>query len=107
MGWRKTELSVQVTDADGNKRYAIEVGTNDVETLAFDAKEPITVAIATVTDLSIAVPNTLVTAVAIAGNVANVTVSGFVRSHTYELAVTFTRADGRRWTRTLVLECVA
>ncbi|MDQ3540815.1 MAG: hypothetical protein M3440_09020 [Chloroflexota bacterium] len=85
----------------------IEVGTNDVETIAFDAGEPITGATTTITDLDAVTPDTLVTVPEIAGNVANVTVSGFLRGHTYELAVTFARADGRRWTWTLVIECVA
>lgn len=99
MAWRKTALSVSPA--------AIQVGSSDVETIAFDAGEAITDAMATVGDLDVATPDTLITDVAPEPTGANVTVSGFVRGHTYELAVTFERADGRRWTRTLIVECVA
>ena len=78
--------------------------------LAFDAQEAVTSASATVrrrgreTDVA-----GVVEAVNLVGTVATVTVVGtpLERGGTYELAVTFTDAANRRWTRTLDLVCVS
>jgi hypothetical protein len=95
-----------------------QMADTDRETFAFDAQSPITAASVVLTRLDtmdvVGGPVTNggpasgpIESVSINGTVVNVTVSGLTRTVTYELAVTFTGADGRRWTRTLDLACVA
>lgn len=98
--WRATDLSVSPP--------SYQMADTDRESFAFDAKEAITGATAVLTrlDTMAAVPASI-ESVTVATPLATVVVSGLIRGITYELAVTFTRSDGRRWSRTLILECVA
>lgn len=83
-----------------------QMGSNDTESFAFDAGEPIASAEAELVDyLTRKQAGTV--ASSIAGQVADVTVSGLVYGDVYEVIVTFTNADEISWSRTLVIECVA
>lgn len=98
--WRATDLSVDPP--------SYEMGSADEETLAFDAAQPVTAVTARLVTLPGLVPASRATVTAtLVGTVANVVVSGIARGETYELSVTFSAADGRRWTRTLVIVGVA
>lgn len=99
--WRATSLSVTPASK--------EAAAGDRFTIVFDAGESITAVSVTATRLD---DGAIVTATVIASAVvnidaANVTITGLVRHKTYEVAVHFTTATGRRWTRTLVIPVVA
>ena len=99
--WIATDLSV-----DPPSR---QMADTDVETFAFDAGQAITAdtaAVLTRLNTGEAV-NDLIANTDVEGEVASVTVAGLTRGVTYELAVTLVNAAGRRWTKTLVLECVS
>lgn len=98
--WRATDLSVSPP--------SYQMADTDRRGLTFDAGEAITGATAELTALAtMTVTTGAVESVSISGTTATVTVSNLTRGETYELAVTFLRADGTRWTRTLVVLCVA
>jgi hypothetical protein len=98
--WQATDLSVSPPSR--------QVGSADRLKLQFDAGEAVTAGTAKLTRLDTGEnASSLIESAALAGQVLTVTVSGMVRSVAYELAVTFTGSDGVRWTRTLVLVCVA
>lgn len=98
--WQATALSVSPPS------YAL--ADTDRVALDFAAGEAITTATAALVQLpsrtSVAGP---VESVTVGAEGVTVVVSDLTTGVTYELAVTFTRADLTRWTRTLVLACVA
>ena len=99
--WTKTRLSVssksyQMADTD---RVAFSFAAG--ETLA-DATAQMQI-LPELTDASARIESTEVSG----ADTAVVVVSGLTRGKTYELQVTFERADETTWTRTLALECVA
>jgi hypothetical protein len=97
--WRVTSLSVSPTP--------YQMAAADRQAFRFNAEEPITGAVAMLTNLRtgavVALPAGSVTTEAEA---AIVTISGLTAGVSYQLAVTFTRSDTIAWTRTLILECV-
>lgn len=98
--WRATDLSVSPP--------SFQMADTDRESFAFDAGEAIVDATAVLTRLdTLATVPTSVESVIVATPLATVTVSGLIRGLTYELAVTMERSDGRKWTKTLVLDVVA
>ncbi|MBA2753672.1 MAG: hypothetical protein H0U40_04315 [Chloroflexia bacterium] len=100
--WQATALSVSPPSR--------QVADTDRTALTFTAGEAITAATAILAILPAGTATTgLVetTTVDTAANTATVVVSGLARGVTYELSVTFTRADLTRWTNTLVLICVS
>lgn len=110
MVWRQTDLSVSPP--------SWQMADTDRETFGFDAQTPVVGASAVVTRLDTmevaggpvtvgGAASGVVEAVSLSNNVVDVRIAGLTRGVTYELAVTFETAAGRRWTRTLVLECVA
>ncbi len=98
--WQETHLSVSPPSR--------QMADTDVETFAFDAGEAITAATGVLTrlDTNEAVDD-LITNIDVATPVASLTIAGLTRGITYELTVTFENSTGRKWTRTLVIECVA
>ncbi len=100
--WQATALSVSPPSR--------QVADTDRTALTFTAGEAITTGEAILAILPAGTATTgLVesTTVDTVAKTATVVVSGFARGVTYELSVTFTRADLTRWTNTLVLICVA
>lgn len=99
--WKVTDLSVSPP--------TWEMADGDKQAFAFDAEEAITGATAELIRLDTRQEAGTVEGPEIGGNVATVTVSELTRGVVYELSVTFTAAasGNRRWTRTLVLPCVA
>ncbi len=100
--WQATALSVSPPSR--------QVADTDRTALTFTAGEAITAATAILAILPAGTATTgLVetTTVDTVANTATVVVSGLARGVTYELSVTFTRADLTRWTKTLHLLCVA
>ncbi len=98
--WQMTPLSVSPP--------LYHMADTDRVALSFPAGEAITTATAALVQLpsrtSVAGP---VESVTVGAEGATVVVSDLTTGVTYELAVTFTRADLTRWTRTLVLACIA
>lgn len=98
--WQSTALSVSPP--------SLQVAAADRRALRFEAGEAITGASAAAVDLATGEDaEAIVEDVSTDADGATVTVSGLTRAHTYDLAVTFTRADTTSWTRTLALRCVA
>lgn len=99
--WTKTRLSVS------SKSY--QLADTDRVALSFPAGEEIADATAELhllPELSSAADS--IESCEVSGtDTAVVIVSGLTRGETYELQVTFHRADETTWTRTLALECVA
>jgi UDP-N-acetylglucosamine enolpyruvyl transferase len=99
--------SFQATTLSVKKR-PFEMADTDRVVFTFDARE----AISSVTAALVIMPaatsatGTTVTTTATAEG-ATVLVAGLTRGVSYELDVTFTRADGTKWTRTLGIDCVA
>lgn len=100
--WQATALSVTPPSR--------QVADTDRTALTFTAAEAITGA----TSILAILPAGTATTGLIEGptvdtvaNTATVVVSGLTRGVTYELSVTFTRSDLTRWTKTLILICVA
>jgi hypothetical protein len=100
VAWRATDLSV-----DPPSRAMADT---DIETFGFDAGEPIEDATGTLTRLdTMESVDELIVNTDIVDEIAALTISGLTRGIVYELAVTFQNPTGRRWTRTLVIPCVA
>lgn len=100
MSWQRTNLSVNPPSR--------EIANTDREVLRFEAGEAITGASAHVVRLdTLAVVDGVVEAVDVDATGASVTVSGLTRGVTYEMSIVFTRSNLTRWTRTLVLRCIA
>lgn len=100
IAWRMTSLSVQPP--------SYQLADTDRVALAFAAGQPITTATASLLELPSLAPITgVVESTTVGAEDATIIVSGMTRGVTYELAVTFSRADDTRWTRTLIIECVA
>lgn len=98
--WQATDLSVSPP--------SYQLADTDKVALSINAQEAITTATAELIRLDTLAVMPAGNAVVTPGaSSATVVVSGLARGVTYELAVTFTRADTTKWTRTLVLECVA
>ena len=98
--WRATDLSVSPP--------SFQMADTDRQGLQFDAGEELSTATASLTNLETGTEAPiLVTDDDFDLGIATVVVENLTRGVTYELAVTFERADGRAWTRTLVIECVA
>jgi hypothetical protein len=98
--WRTNSLAVQP------RPY--QMADTDRVAFVFDAGETITTASAALVVLPAATAAsgpTVTTAIAATG--CTVTVAGLTRGVTYELDVTFTRANSTKWTRVLAIECVA
>lgn len=83
-----------------------QMGSADTEAFAFDAGEAISAATAELVNRTTRKSAGTVSA-SVAGQVCDATVSGLTFGDVYELIVTFTNADGIKWSRTLVIECVA
>lgn len=101
--FRVTKLSLLAPDGT----YSIQVSERDVTKIvftseggAYTAVEAVLLQLSTLTDIEV---DDLDTGV----STATVTFSGLVRGETYELAVTFTYADGTTETGTLFIECVS
>ncbi len=100
--WQATSLSVSPPSR--------QVADTDRTALVFTAGEAITGATSILAILPAATATTGLiesTTVNTVANTATIVVSGLTRGVTYELAVTFIRADTTKWTRTLALPCVA
>lgn len=108
--WRVTDLSVSPP--------LWQMAAGDRETFQFDAGDVVVGVTAQVRDLGTGQlaggpvangqpANGVIAAVTLSGQIASVTVENLTTGSVYQLAVRFQRADGRRWTRTLILECVA
>ena len=100
--WQATALSVSPPSR--------QVADTDRTALVFTAGEAITGATSILAILPAATATTGLiesTTVDIVANTATIVVSGLTRGVTYELSVTFIRADLTRWTKTLVLVCVS
>ena len=83
-----------------------EMGSADTEAFAFAAGEAVTDATAELVDYRTRLSAGTLGAVSLASNTATVTVSGLTFGNVYDLVVTFTRADGVSWSRSLVIKCV-
>ena len=116
--WKTTDLTV--TDAAGNAVASRQMADTDVEPFTFDAQQAVSAVSALLRNLRsgtedgpVAVGGAAagaIAAVALAGTIATVTLSGpagLTRDEVYELSVVWTTAGGRSWTNTLVIECVA
>ncbi|MGI8403713.1 MAG: hypothetical protein ACR2OE_02890 [Thermomicrobiales bacterium] len=98
--WRMTSLSVSPP--------SYQMADTDRVALAFAAGQAITTATASIVELPALAPVAgIVESTTVGAEAATIVVSNMTRGKTYELAVTFGRADNTRWTRTLVIECVA
>lgn len=99
--WTKTRLSVS------SKSY--QLADTDRVALSFAAGEDIADATAELQELpGLGSAASSIESTTVSGtDTAVVVVSGLTRGETYELQVTFHRADDTTWTRTLALECVA
>ncbi len=108
--WRATSLSLtppSVQMADGD-RDIIPIAAGEVVPLASAILRDLTTSteVGPITSAQAATVSPL-ESVTINGETVNVTVSGLTRQTDYELSVTLTGADGIRWTKTLLIECVA
>lgn len=106
--WKTTGLSMAARTVDGRVFYDLPMADTDRRAIQVDAGEPITGATASLTNLDTGLAEIApIEGVTVNTPRATVTVSNLTRNTTYELAVTFSRLDNTRWTRTLILECVA
>lgn len=101
--WTETDLSVSPP--------SLQIGDTSVESFVFDAQQAVTVATVVLTNVATGAVVASGVSVNLATPLATVTVNaptaGLVRGEVYELEITWTNAAGRKWPRTLILECVA
>jgi hypothetical protein len=99
--WKRTELSVDPPSWD--------VADRDVTPFIFDPEEPIVDATCDFIrlDTKEEVPGSVTTPSIGVDNYVTVTVSNLIRGVAYELSVNFGNNELVRWTRTLVIRCVA
>lgn len=88
----------------------IDLSADSSERLRFDAGETITTGEAALQPLDVygaADGSPVALSAAVATPYVDVTVEDLERGTNYEVSVTFTNADARVWTRTLIVRCVA
>lgn len=98
--WKRTGISLEPPS------YA--VSHLDREALTIDANEPIIDADVTAVKVRLrSDASDIIVGVEILSEGCVVIIEGMEQGVDYEMLVTFTRPDSRRWSRTLVIECVA
>lgn len=101
--WIETDLSVSPP--------SFQIGDTSVEAFVFDAQQAVTAATVVLTNVAtkavIATGVSVVLATPLVTVTVNAPTAGLVRGEVYELELTWTNSAGRKWPRTLVLECVA
>lgn len=84
----------------------LPVTSTDVVNVGFDANETVSAFAATMERID-TLADVTVGATSLVGEIGTVQVSGLTRGVRYRLKGQFARANGTKWTRTLIIDCTA